>query len=159
MRSRPFLALAAFALLALLGAVTATAAVAPAPPRAGAWTTSLSDGGFTLKHGTGARKHKLYVSGLHLTTGEYEACEDRAAPVKVLGSYPLTVIAARGYRYWGVGKGGAEVGERPAKVRFHGKTYNGSFEVYFSTEDPSLMDHASITFASCTTEAAYGNHK
>ncbi|HEX3239325.1 MAG TPA: hypothetical protein VHR18_04220 [Solirubrobacterales bacterium] len=155
--SRLHLALASLAAFALLGAGFASAAGGPIYPKSGAWTIGSPPGSFTLKKGTGKQKDKIYVSGLTTEVTEVkEACK-ATGPVTVLGKFPLKSFRINGADLSGVGKpSGFELLEVPAKVLFGGMTYNGSFNIAFTTNGK----HGSgrVTFDYCTTTFRGAKH-
>lgn len=155
--SRLRLALASLAAFALLGAGLATAASGPTYPKAGTWTIGSPGGGFTLKKGTGKQKDKVYVTSLTTEVTEAkEACE-ATGPVQVLGKFPLKGFRINGADLTGVGKpSGFELFEVPAKVLFGGATYDGSFNVSFSTN--GKFGSGRVTFDDCTTTFRGAKH-
>jgi hypothetical protein len=141
----PLLCLATFA---LLGAGVAFAAVKL--PKAGTWTTSSAEGGFTLTKGKGNQKDKVYLSGFHLTIEVREGCHV-AGVATVLGKFPLKTYRINGYSFPGVGKAvGFEFLKIPAKVTFEGTTHNGSFKVEF-LNNGSKAHYGAIEFDGCET--------
>jgi hypothetical protein len=155
--SRLHLAIAGLAVFVLLGAGFASAAGGPIYPKTGAWTIGSPGGGFTLKKGTGKQKDKIYVSGLTTEVTEVKESCEATGPVQVLGKFALKGFRINGADLTGVGKPkGFELLEVPAKILFGGTSYNGSFNIAFSTN--GKFGSGRVTFDYCTTTFRGAKH-
>ena len=143
----------------LLSAVFAQAASVKPPPT-GPWKLSGGNGGFTLKHGKGRKRNRVFLTTLHGKTQLYSGCPAKATPYRVLGRHALRKFSRGGYTSWGVGKNsGGDVVPMPARVRVGGKTYNGSFYLVWDYSNPRELLGGSVGYRSCLVQFSFGYPK
>ncbi|HVO53800.1 MAG TPA: hypothetical protein VMT37_05240 [Solirubrobacterales bacterium] len=171
---RILLVLSLAAAAVCLGAGPAAASYHLAPPKAGVWKFgSAGDGGMSLTKGRGAKKGKLFVSGIHTLTQNYVGCPDDPQKIEVLGRFQLKLVPLTsypGYAAWGVGKKapkGDEIdkGVAPisARVKVDGKLVSGGqVKLEFSAVEANTFGSLWIEFPgsdqTCVTPIESAKH-